>query len=144
MTAQKQSKTKSGWMAKGGRSGTFVEVEGRGGARSSFVRDASGQILSKTPATLTDAEEAEIQRQIAADPDDAEVTDEQATQRMTFGEAFPDLAESIKRSRGRPAMDNPKQPISLRLSPDVIKAYKATGKGWQARMDEALRKSLGL
>lgn len=50
---------------------------------------------------LTDAEEAEIQRQIAADPDDAGLTEEQASQRMTFAEACPDLAASIQRARSK-------------------------------------------
>jgi uncharacterized protein (DUF4415 family) len=32
-----------------------------------------------------------------------------------------------------------KQQISLRLDPDVIAAYRAKGKGWQARINETLR-----
>lgn len=61
---------------------------------------------------LTDAEEAEIQREIAADPDAPELTDEQATQRMTFAEALrkakklPNKAPSInlmEQGRKRPA-----------------------------------------
>lgn len=93
---------------------------------------------------LTAAEEAEIQQLIAADPDAPEATDEQLAQAKPFGEAFPDLMASIRRARGRPAVENPKQQISIRLSPDVVEAWKATGKGWQARMDEALRKAIGL
>nr|WP_275790987.1 BrnA antitoxin family protein [Rhizobium gei] len=62
-----------------------------------------------------------------------------------FREAFPDLAASIDRTRkGRPPIDNPKEQISIRLSPDVIQAFKATGKGWQTRIDDALRKAVGL
>lgn len=30
--------------------------------------------------------------------------------------------------------------VTLRLSPQVIAHYKAAGKGWQTRIDEALRK----
>jgi len=37
-----------------------------------------------------------------------------------------------------------KQPISIRLSPDVIKHYKSTGPGWQGRIDEDLKKIAGL
>jgi uncharacterized protein (DUF4415 family) len=33
-----------------------------------------------------------------------------------------------------------KQPVSLRLSPDVLQALRATGPGWQARADDALRR----
>jgi uncharacterized protein (DUF4415 family) len=95
---------------------------------------------SKRP--LTDDEEAEIQRMIASDPDNPEITDDQIKQAKPFAEAFPDLMESIKRSRGRPSVDAPKQQISLRLSQDVINAFKATGKGWQSRIDETLRKHM--
>jgi uncharacterized protein (DUF4415 family) len=43
--------------------------------------------------------------------------------------------------RGRPPMQNPKQLLSLRLPPDVIAGWKATGPGWQTRMADVLRKS---
>lgn len=97
---------------------------------------------SKRP--LTPEEEAEIQKMIASDPDNPELTDQQLKQGKSFAEAFPDLAESIKRSRGRPSVDNPKQQVSLRLSPDVLSKLKATGKGWQSRVDDILRKAVGL
>lgn len=32
-----------------------------------------------------------------------------------------------------------KQVISIRLSPEVLEAFKATGKGWQTRVDNALK-----
>ena len=88
---------------------------------------------------LTDEEEAEIQRQIAADPDAPEATDEQLAQAKPFAEAFPDLAESIKRGRGRPAIQKPLRQISIRLDPDVVDKFKATGKGWQSRINQVLK-----
>ena len=90
---------------------------------------------------ITDEEEAEIQRQIAADPDDCELTDEQLAQGRPFAEVFPDLMESIRRSRGRPPVEKPLQQISIRLDPDVIAKFKATGKGWQGRVNEVLKKA---
>jgi uncharacterized protein (DUF4415 family) len=47
----------------------------------------------------------------------------------------------------RPATRGPqkaplKKQLAIRLSPDVIERFKATGKGWQARIDDALRKYL--
>ena len=42
------------------------------------------------------------------------------------------------RKRG-PQKAPKKIPISIRLSPDVAKALRATGSGWQSRADEALR-----
>jgi uncharacterized protein (DUF4415 family) len=32
-----------------------------------------------------------------------------------------------------------KVPVSIRLSPDVVDHFRATGAGWQKRMDEALK-----
>ena len=40
--------------------------------------------------------------------------------------------------RGRPKAARTKVPISLRIDPDTLEKFKATGNGWQARMNEAL------
>ncbi|KLK91413.1 hypothetical protein AA309_20150 [Microvirga vignae] len=48
-----------------------------------------------------------------------------------------------KVARGRPKSDKSKVAVKLRIDPDVLEAYKATGPGWQTRMSEALRKGLG-
>jgi uncharacterized protein (DUF4415 family) len=42
--------------------------------------------------------------------------------------------------RGRPKLSDPRQLLSLRLPPQVIARWKATGPGWQTRMAEALEK----
>ena len=89
----------------------------------------------------TDEGEEEIQMRIAENPDDEEITDEMWAQAKPFAEVFPELAASIRRARGRPPVENPKQHVSLRLDPDVIAKFKATGKGWQGRINEALRKA---
>jgi uncharacterized protein (DUF4415 family) len=93
---------------------------------------------------ITDAEEAAIQAQIASDADAGEATDAELALAKPFAAAFPDLMEVIRRGRGRPAITNPRQQISLRLDGDVIEKFKSTGKGWQSRVNEALRKAAGL
>jgi len=93
---------------------------------------------------LTDEEEAEILIQIASDLDAPEATDQQIAQAKPFAEAFPDLYASIKRSRGRPPVDNPKQQVSIRLSPDVLAKLREYGHGWQSRVDDILREAVGL
>jgi len=35
-----------------------------------------------------------------------------------------------------------KRPISLRVDADVLERYRATGPGWQGRMNDALRKAM--
>ena len=51
-----------------------------------------------------------------------------------------DAKHAIERTRGRPKSRHPKQQITLRIDADLLAAYKATGSGWQTRMQEALRK----
>jgi uncharacterized protein (DUF4415 family) len=57
--------------------------------------------------------------------------------REQFGEAV--AAEMLKPKGGRPKSAAPKVLLSIRYSPDVIAHFRATGEGWQARMDSALR-----
>jgi len=40
--------------------------------------------------------------------------------------------------------DAPKQATNLRLDPDVLNHYRATGAGWRSRINQALRKAAGL
>ncbi len=100
--------------------------------------------ITRKKFKITDSEEAAIQAQIASDADAAEASDVELAQAKPFVEVFPDLMESIRRGRGRPAIANPRQQISLRLDGDVIAKFKSTGKGWQGRVNEALRKAAGL
>ncbi len=41
--------------------------------------------------------------------------------------------------RGRPKADVTKERITIRLSPEVLGPFRATGRGWQTRVDAALR-----
>ena len=68
------------------------------------------------------------------DPDLPEITDE------WIAEADLHHGENLVR-RGRPRLENPRQLLSLRLPPQVIDRWKASGPGWQTRMAEALEKS---
>lgn len=46
--------------------------------------------------------------------------------------------------RRRGPQKSPKKiPLSLRLSPEVVKHFRAEGRGWQTRIDDALRKLVG-
>ena len=87
---------------------------------------------------LTDEEEAQIQRQIASDPDAPEATDEELAGARPFAEVFPEMAEAIRRGRGRPRIDAPKEAVTLRLDPDTLVKFKATGEDWRAKMSEIL------
>jgi uncharacterized protein (DUF4415 family) len=45
-------------------------------------------------------------------------------------------------ARGRPPSESPKLALTVRYDADVISAFRATGKGWQTRMNDALREWL--
>ena len=42
--------------------------------------------------------------------------------------------------RGRPPSANPKQALKLRIDADVVEYFRATGPGWQTRINDALRR----
>jgi uncharacterized protein (DUF4415 family) len=68
------------------------------------------------------------------DPDDApEITDKWI--------AGADLYRGKKLvRRGRPAGSGRKTQTTLRISKDVLEFFRATGPGWQTRMDNALKR----
>ena len=48
------------------------------------------------------------------------------------------------RAVGRPKKAARKEAVNIRLDPDVLAHFRATGPGWQLRINEALRKAAGL
>jgi uncharacterized protein (DUF4415 family) len=53
-------------------------------------------------------------------------------------EALPDSLRSKLRGRG-PQKAPTKERITIRLSRDVVERFRATGDGWQTRVDAALK-----
>ncbi len=70
------------------------------------------------------------------DPDDAP-----ALKRSWFEEADVMVGRKVVR-RGRPAGTAKKQAISIRLDRDVLAHFRKAGPGWQARINETLRRSM--
>jgi uncharacterized protein (DUF4415 family) len=58
-------------------------------------------------------------------------------------EVIPDIVAAYQRTRGRQKAPV-KRLVSLRLDPDVVEHFRATGPGWQGRINEALRKAARL
>jgi uncharacterized protein (DUF4415 family) len=54
-----------------------------------------------------------------------------------FAEVFPDAAAAIRRGRG-PQKTPTKHMVSLRLDGEVLDKWRATGKGWQSRINDTL------
>jgi uncharacterized protein (DUF4415 family) len=81
-------------------------------------------------------------------PDDApELTPEMAASMKMLHE-IPEMAEFAEfiRKGGRPLLPERyrKRRVTIMLDPDVIEHFKAEGKGWQTRVNAALRKAAGL
>lgn len=74
-------------------------------------------------------------RRSVPDEEHPEWTPAEMANARPAGEVFPPavFVDGPKR-RGRPPLERPKRLLSLRIDPDVIDAYRATGAGWQARM----------
>lgn len=47
--------------------------------------------------------------------------------------------ESSRGKRGRPAGSGTKKQVAIRIDSDVLAAFRASGAGWQTRMNAALR-----
>lgn len=79
------------------------------------------------PGTIipTPEEDAAINAGIAADPDTMELT---ATQ-----------IAGMRPLRGRPPLARPKAALTMRVDADVLDAFKASGPGWQTRINALLR-----
>ena len=84
------------------------------------ITTKSGKVLE----VPDDEEEKSILSGIKADPDTYELKEEE----------FKKL-----RPVGRPKAEETKERITIRLSADVVEYFRSTGKGWQTRMDEALK-----
>ncbi len=76
------------------------------------------------------------------DSDDAPPLDRDWFERAEIREG--DRLIRPARAIGRPKKDDPKRAINIRLDPDVLAFFRATGPGWQSRINEALRKAAGL
>lgn len=80
----------------------------------------------------TDWKRLEREASAGIEPDLSQPEDKEATA-TEFSTAM------TKKRAGRPVSATHKTPLSLRLSDDVVEFFKSTGKGWQTRINEALR-----
>ena len=105
-------------MPKGrGKSETPTTRRGRSGAE---IRAARGPVRSKLHART----DAELRAEIASNAD-----------------AEPMLSDE-QLANGQFVEPPNKVPVTLRVPADVLEAYRRTGRGWQTRMQEALRAGL--
>jgi len=75
------------------------------------------------------------------DKDNPELTDEDFARARPFKDVFPEQYKAWKRI-GRPPVEAPKIHIGFRLAADVVQGVRATGKGYNARVEKVLREAL--
>jgi uncharacterized protein (DUF4415 family) len=75
------------------------------------------------------------------DQENPEWTARETTDARPFGETFPAQFATWKK-RGRPPVETPKVHIGFRLSADVVQGLRATGRGYNARVEKVLREAL--
>jgi uncharacterized protein (DUF4415 family) len=93
-------------------------------------------------AASTDEQNAALIAAADSDPDNPPLSDEQLRRMRPAYQVRPELAaRALRRERGRPRAEKPKQQVTLRIDRDVIEKFRATGQGWQSRINEALRKA---
>ncbi len=83
---------------------------------------------------IRNTEEEEREIAIHAKEDGTELTDAELEKFRPIT-MFPEQMAKI----GRPPKENPKQSTTIRFDADILEAFKAGGKGWQTRINDALR-----
>ena len=58
-----------------------------------------------------------------------------------MADVLPALAESAKRSPGRPKLDKTLEAVTLRLDPTVVEHFRAQGADWRKRTARVLAKA---
>lgn len=74
--------------------------------------------------------------------DNPEWTAEDFRKARPFSDVFPDLAASLREEIRKRGPTRTKEAISIRLDMDLVEKLRATGPGWQSRVNDALREWL--
>jgi uncharacterized protein (DUF4415 family) len=72
------------------------------------------------------------------DPDDAPELDD------AWFESADQHENGVLVRRGRPKLAAPKKHVTFRLDAELIEKLRESGPGWQSRVNEILRKAMGL
>lgn len=74
--------------------------------------------------------------------DNPEWTEEDFRNARPFAELFPELVRSMRNDERRRGLPRTKEAISVRLDIDLVEKLRASGPGWQSRVNQALREWL--
>ena len=106
------------------------------------MASSKNEIIRCTPE-----EDAIINTQIAADPDDREWTDEDFANALTHKELlakYPELA-AFEHHKAKEALKPPeREKVSVGIDIDIVSHFQKSGEGWEKRLNQVLRSSLYL
>lgn len=106
---------------------------------------ASARNTKQRLPTLKDVDRGIVtldEYEIAHGEDIPELTEEILARARPMREMFPEIVEAFERARGQrgPQKTPTKERVGLRLDPDVLAHFRATGPGWQSRINDVLAK----
>jgi|APLow6443716910_1056828.scaffolds.fasta_scaffold169351_1 uncharacterized protein (DUF4415 family) len=99
-----------------------------------FSQEEMAAALAAAPEHVDDPE-------CPYDPDDAQAV-EAYWKDAIVSRSLPELREKIAARRRGPGRAPLKVPTTIRFDADVLDALKASGKGWQTRVNETMREWL--
>ena len=76
------------------------------------------------------------------DEENPEWTAQAAAEARPFAEMFPERLKAPGGRDGRPAVERPKVHIGFRLAADVVSGVRASGPGYNTRVERVLREAL--
>jgi len=114
---------------------------------SPHVRGQSGSSVSVRPTDERYFDMKLKSKPELIDKENPEWTEEDFRHAQPASELLPELfgpkaAAEMLTSRGRPKAAETKAHVNIRLDKDVLDAFKAKGRGWQTRINTALREWL--
>ncbi len=71
-------------------------------------------------------------------PEIPEMSAEDFARARPARKVVPKVVAAMKRARGRPKLERPKEHVTLRLDAAIVEAFKAEGPGWQRRINDTL------
>jgi len=102
----------------------------------------------RSMAAMTPAEDAGLTAAALADPENPPLTGRRRSRPAS--EAVPQIVAAYeagtlwRRGQRGPQKAATKRKVSLRMDPDVLDHYRATGDGWQSRINDTLRRTAKL
>ena len=97
--------------------------------------------LKPTDIEPTSEEDAAIRAGIALDSDTWELTGDDFARMKPASELTPHVVERATRRRGLQRAPI-KERITIRLDADITAHFRATGPGWQTRLNDTLRQAI--